>query len=57
MQYWCPTPLSTGEEPRRKLRSQDYQPLVAALLENYLSDSLVGANEDSDHEVGDDVTS
>jgi hypothetical protein len=39
------------------LRSQDYQPLVAALLENYLSDSSVGANEDSDHKVGDDVTS
>lgn len=38
------------------MRSQDYQPLAVALLENYLSDSSVGADEDSDPEVGDDET-
>jgi hypothetical protein len=36
MQYWCPAPLPIGEEPRRKLRSQDYQPPATTLLENYL---------------------
>lgn len=39
------------------MRSKDYQPPIAALLENYLSDSSVGAGEDSDPEVEDDVTS
>lgn len=57
MQYWCPTPLPTGEEPRRKLRSEDYKPPAAALLENYLSDSSIGADEDIDQEVGNDMTS
>jgi hypothetical protein len=55
MQYLCPAPLPTGEEPRRKLRSQDYQPPAPALLENYLSNLSVGANEVSDPKVGDDV--
>jgi hypothetical protein len=57
MQYWCPAPLPTDKEPHRKLRSEDYQPPVTALLENYLSDSSVGADEDNDKDVGDDMTS
>lgn len=39
------------------MRSEDYQPPIAGLLENYLSDSSVGADEDSDQEVRGDVTS
>jgi hypothetical protein len=57
LKYWCPKPLPTGEELCRKLRSEDYQPSAAALLENYLSDSSMGADEDIDPEVGDDVGS
>jgi hypothetical protein len=34
----------------------DYQLPAATLLENYLLDSSVGADEDSDPEVSDDVT-
>jgi hypothetical protein len=24
MQFWCPAPLPTSEEPRQKLSSEDY---------------------------------
>jgi hypothetical protein len=51
MQFWCPAPLSAGEEPRRKLRSEDYQPPAATLLENYQSDSSIEAGGDSDEEA------
>jgi hypothetical protein len=57
MQYWCPAPLPSGEDPCQKLRSKDYQPLAAGLLKKYLSDSSVGADKDSDQDVGGDVTS
>jgi hypothetical protein len=36
-------------------KSNKYQPPVAGLLENYESDSLVEANEDTDPEVGNDA--
>jgi hypothetical protein len=54
MQLWCSTPLPKGEEPRWKLRSDKYQPLAGGLLENYESDLLLEADEDTDW-VGDDV--
>jgi hypothetical protein len=47
--------LLAGEEPHQKLRSEDYKPPTAALLENYQSDSSVEADEDSDNEGGSDV--
>jgi hypothetical protein len=56
MQFWCPTPFPQGEEPRRKLRSDKYQPPATGLLENYESDSSVEADEDIDPEVSDDAT-
>jgi hypothetical protein len=34
-QFWFPTHLREGEQHRRKLRSDKYQPLVARLLEFY----------------------
>jgi hypothetical protein len=54
-QFWCPAPLREGEQHRRKLRSDKYQPPAAHLLENYESDSSVEADEDSNTEVGDDA--
>jgi hypothetical protein len=57
MHFWCLAPLPKGEEPRRKLRSEEYQPPAAVLLENYQSDSSVEADEDTDQEVGGDVAS
>jgi hypothetical protein len=47
--------LLSSEEPCRKLRSEDYQPPVVVLLENYESDLSVKADEDSDVEGGDVV--
>jgi hypothetical protein len=38
------------------MRSKNYQPLAAGLLENYESDTLVEADENTDPEVGDDAT-
>jgi hypothetical protein len=52
MQFWCPAPLPEGEEPRRKLRSEEYQP-----PENYQSDSSVEADEYTGQEVGGDAAS
>jgi hypothetical protein len=46
-QFWCPAPLREGEQHRRKLKSDKYQLPVARLLENYGSDSLVEADEDT----------
>jgi hypothetical protein len=54
LQMWCPAPLPEGELHRRKLRSDKYKPPAGRLLENYESDSLVEANEDTDAEVGAD---
>jgi hypothetical protein len=51
---WCPAPLLEGEIQRRKLRSDKYKPPVGRLLENYLSDTLVEADEDTDVEAGAD---
>jgi hypothetical protein len=51
---WCPAPLLEGEIQRRKLSSDKYKPPVGRLLENYLSDSLVEDNEDTDAEAGAD---
>jgi hypothetical protein len=55
MQFWCLAPLPTGEEPRQKLMSEDYQPPAVVLLKTYQLDSSVGADEDSDPEVSDDM--
>lgn len=55
MQFWCPAPLPTGEEPRLKLRSDKYRPPATGLMENYESDSLVEADDDTDPEADDDV--
>jgi hypothetical protein len=54
-QFWCPTPLREGEQHRRKLRPDKYQPPAARLLENYESDSSVEANEDTNPEIGGDA--
>jgi hypothetical protein len=54
-QFWCPAPLCEGEQHRRKLKSDKYQPPVARLLEFYESDSSVEADEDTDTEVGGDT--
>jgi hypothetical protein len=54
-QFWCPAPLREGEQHRRKLRSDKYQPLAARQLEYYESDSSVEADEDTDTEVGGDT--
>jgi hypothetical protein len=51
-QFWCLAPLCEGEQHRRKLRSDKYQPLAAKLLECYESDSSVEADEDTDTKVG-----
>jgi hypothetical protein len=56
MHLWCLAPLSEGEDPRRKLRSDKYQPPAARLLENYESKSWVEADQDTDPEVGGDAT-
>jgi hypothetical protein len=55
VQFWCLTPLLKGEEPRRKLRLDKYQPPAVGLLENYESDSSVEADEDTNPKVGDDA--
>jgi hypothetical protein len=55
LQMWCPTPLPEGEIHRKKLRSDKYKP-PGCLLENYESDSLVEADEDTDAEAGADPT-
>jgi hypothetical protein len=55
MQFWCLAPLPTGEEPRQKLMSEDYQPPAVVLLKTYQLDSSVGDDEDSDPEVSDDM--
>jgi hypothetical protein len=52
---WCPAPLPEGEIQRRKLRSDKYKPPAGRLLENYESNSLVEADEDTDAEVGADL--
>jgi hypothetical protein len=52
---WCPVPLPEGEIQRRKLRSDKYKPPVGHLLENYESNSLVEADEDTDAEAGADL--
>jgi hypothetical protein len=54
LQMWCPAPLPEGKLHRRKLRSDKYKPPAGRLLENYESDLLVGANEDTDAEAGAD---
>jgi hypothetical protein len=54
-QFWCPAPLREGEQHRRKLRSDKYQPPAARLLEFYESDSSVEADEDTDVEVSGDA--
>jgi hypothetical protein len=54
LQVWCPAPIPEGEIHRRKLRSVKYKPPVGRLLENYESDSLVEADEDTDVETGAD---
>jgi hypothetical protein len=53
--FWYPTPFGEGEQHRRKLRSDKYQPPAVRLLENYESDSSVEADEDTDPEVGGDT--
>jgi hypothetical protein len=54
LQMWCPVPLPEGKLHRRKLRSDKYKPPAGRLLENYESDLLVGADEDTDAEAGAD---
>jgi hypothetical protein len=54
LQMWCPAPLPEGEIQRRKLRSDKYKPPAGRLLENYESDSLVEADEDTNAEAGAD---
>jgi hypothetical protein len=54
LQMWCPAPIPEGEIHRRKLRSDKYKPQAGRLLENYESDSLVEADEDTDVEAGAD---
>jgi hypothetical protein len=54
-QFWCPAPLREGEQHRRKLRPDKYQPPAARLLENYESDSSVEADEDTNPEIGGDA--
>jgi hypothetical protein len=54
LQMWCLAPLPEGELHRRKLRLDKYKPLASRLLENYESDSLVEADEDTDAEAGAD---
>jgi hypothetical protein len=51
---WCPAPLLEGEIQRRKMRSDKYKPPAGPLLENYESDSLVEADEDTNMEAGAD---
>jgi hypothetical protein len=51
---WCPAPLLEGEQHRRKLRSDKYEPPAGRLLEAYESDSAVEADEDTDAEAGTD---
>ena len=52
MDYWCPTPLPEGQEPRRKLRAlEDLKAPPTELLEGYVSDSSVEADVDEDQEV------
>ena len=49
MQYWCPTPLPAGMEPRRKLRAlEDWKAPPTDLLEGYLSNSSMEADRDTD---------
>jgi hypothetical protein len=49
---WCPAPLPEGEQHRRKLRSDKYNPPLGRLLEFYESDSSVEADEDTGDEAG-----
>jgi hypothetical protein len=49
----CPAPLPEGEQHWRKLKSNKYKPPAGRLLEFYESDSLVGADEDTNNEAGD----
>jgi hypothetical protein len=52
LQMWCPAPLSEGEQHRRKLRSDKYNPPAGHLPEFYESDSSVEADEDTGYEGG-----
>ena len=47
MDFWCPAPLPNDVEPSFKLRSsEDYKAPPADLVEGYLSDSSIEADED-----------
>jgi hypothetical protein len=52
LQILCPASLPEGEIQRRKLRSDKYKPPAGRLLENYVSDSSVEADKDTDAEAG-----
>jgi hypothetical protein len=55
LQVLVPGTSSGRRRTSSEAKSNKYQPPVAGLLENYESDSLVEANEDTDPEVGNDA--